>query len=204
MLIDLNMNPSPQGGFIVAQDRSFLKPRRSGKSGTSQIVSFEHAKASAALAASCKRACRRLFAELTVIRKKRRRISDVVRSIRSRPFLDPFMIHEAFPSLTETASGSHPCCVVSVTYGLVAPFHGGNTGSNPVGDAIFSTHYERAPRCRRWKLDGAPPPLRCAVQGLRSATAALGEGTGVVCPAKRLQQGLGKLAGEWHFTLGER
>ena len=56
MLIDLNMNPSPQGDFIVAQDRSFLKPRRSGKSGTSQIVSFEHAKASAALAASCKRA----------------------------------------------------------------------------------------------------------------------------------------------------
>jgi len=40
MLIDLNMNPSPQGGFIVAQDRSFLKPRRSGKSRTSQIVSF--------------------------------------------------------------------------------------------------------------------------------------------------------------------
>ena len=61
MLIDLNMNPSPQGGFIVAQDRSFLKPRRSGKSGTSQIVSFEHAKASAALAASCKRASRRSF-----------------------------------------------------------------------------------------------------------------------------------------------
>jgi len=60
MLIDLNMNPSPQSGFIVAQDRSFLKPRRSGKSGTSQIVSFEHAKASAALAASCKRAMRRL------------------------------------------------------------------------------------------------------------------------------------------------
>src|ERR1039458_3032563 len=57
MLIDLNMNPSPQGGFIVAQDRSFLKPRRSGKCGTSKIVSFEHAKASAALAASCKRAC---------------------------------------------------------------------------------------------------------------------------------------------------
>lgn len=28
MLIDLNMNPSPQGGSIVAQDRSFLKPRR--------------------------------------------------------------------------------------------------------------------------------------------------------------------------------
>jgi hypothetical protein len=56
MLIDLNMNPSPQDGFIVAQYRSFLKPRRSEKSGTSQIVSVEHAKASAALAASCKRA----------------------------------------------------------------------------------------------------------------------------------------------------
>jgi hypothetical protein len=53
MLIDLNMNPSPQAGFIVAPARSFLKPRRSGRSGTSQIVSFEHAKASAALAASC-------------------------------------------------------------------------------------------------------------------------------------------------------
>jgi hypothetical protein len=30
-----------------------------------------------------------------------------------------------------------------------------------------SMHYERAPRFRRWKLDVAPPPLRCAVQGLR-------------------------------------
>ena len=48
MLIDLNMDPSPQDDFIVAQDRSFLKPRWSGKSGTSQIVSLEHAKASAA------------------------------------------------------------------------------------------------------------------------------------------------------------
>jgi len=55
-LIDLNMNPSPQDGFIVAQDRSFLKPQWSGKSGTSRIVSFEHAKASAALAALFKSA----------------------------------------------------------------------------------------------------------------------------------------------------
>ena len=48
--------------------------------------------------------------------------------------------------------------------------------------------------------------LRCAAlcRGFAPATAALGEGPGVVCPAKRLQQGLGKLAGEWHFTLGER
>jgi hypothetical protein len=34
----------------------------------------------------------------------------------ARAVLAPFMIHELFPSLTETASGSHPCCVVSVTY----------------------------------------------------------------------------------------
>ncbi len=44
------------------------------------------------------------------------------------------MIHEPFPSLTETAFGSHPCRVVSVTYRETAPFHGGNTGSNFVGD----------------------------------------------------------------------
>ena len=29
-------------------------------------------------------------------------------------------------------------------------------------------------------------------------------GTGAVCPAKTLQEGIGKSAGEWHFTLGER
>ena len=44
------------------------------------------------------------------------------------------MIHELLLSPTETASGSHPCCVVSVTYHRPS-FHGGNTGSNPVGDA---------------------------------------------------------------------
>ena len=51
MLIDLNMNPLPQGGFIVAQDRSFLKPRESGQFGTAHDPYFEHAAASAALAA---------------------------------------------------------------------------------------------------------------------------------------------------------
>jgi len=30
---------------------------------------------------------------------------------------------------------SHPCRVFSFSYGSRAPFHGGNTGSNPVGDA---------------------------------------------------------------------
>ena len=45
------------------------------------------------------------------------------------------MIHEALPTATETAFGSHPCCIVSVTYLRTQCFHGGNTGSNPVGDA---------------------------------------------------------------------
>src|SRR5215472_13509461 len=38
------------------------------------------------------------------------------------------MIHEALPTLTETAFGSHPCCEVSVTYVRTHCFHGGNTG----------------------------------------------------------------------------
>jgi len=49
--------------------------------------------------------------------------------------LAPFMIHEALPSHTETAFGSHPCCVVSVTYVWTHCFHGANEGSNPSGDA---------------------------------------------------------------------
>src|SRR6266436_3716533 len=52
-----------------------------------------------------------------------------------RSNLAPFMIHELLLSPTETASGSHPCCLVSVTYHRPSYFHGGNTGSNPVGDA---------------------------------------------------------------------
>ena len=40
--------------------------------------------------------------------------------------LDPFMIHEMFLCLTETAFGSHPCRVVSVTYRKLRPFHGNN------------------------------------------------------------------------------
>src|ERR1700730_10683510 len=65
-------------------------------------------------------------------------------------------------------------------------------------------HYERAPRFRRLRSDVAPPPLRCAVQGLRSATAALESKCSSVSGAKGLQESIGKSAGEWHFTLGER
>ena len=52
--------------------------------------------------------------------------------------LAPLMIHELLLSVTETAFGSHPCRVVSVTYHPPLYFHGGNTGSNPVGDAKVS------------------------------------------------------------------
>ena len=45
------------------------------------------------------------------------------------------MIHELLPTPTETAFGSHPRCLVSISYDEPKSFHGGNTGSNPVGDA---------------------------------------------------------------------
>ncbi len=51
MRIDLSINASPRDGLIVTQDRSFLKPRESRQSGTSNDPYFEHAAASAALAA---------------------------------------------------------------------------------------------------------------------------------------------------------
>ena|ERR1035438_7319946 len=47
--------------------------------------------------------------------------------------LDPFMIHELLPSLTETASRSHPCCVVSVTYDRTPYFHGDVTDEKVSG-----------------------------------------------------------------------
>ena len=65
--------------------------------------------------------------------------------------LDPFMIHETFLYLTETAFGSHPCRVVSVTYLQLRPFHGGNTGSNPVGDANLINHLRN---CWFWRTTG--------------------------------------------------
>jgi hypothetical protein len=49
--------------------------------------------------------------------------------------------------------------------------------------------------------DEAPPRLRCAVQGLRSATAALGSNGNGEWGAKGLQKDIGKSAREWHFDL---
>jgi len=41
----------------------------------------------------------------------------------------PLMVHLDFPSLTETAFGSHPYRIVSVSYGRALPFHGDNTAT---------------------------------------------------------------------------
>ena len=51
--------------------------------------------------------------------------------------LAPFMIQELFPSLIETASGSHPCRVVSVTYRKLRPFHRGNRFKSRRGRTRF-------------------------------------------------------------------
>jgi len=46
----------------------------------------------------------------------------------------------------------------------------------------------------------ASAALRCV--GLRSATAALESNCGGGSGAKGVQESIGKMAGEWHFTLG--
>jgi hypothetical protein len=38
------------------------------------------------------------------------------------------MIHEPVLNLTGNAFRSHPCCVVSIRYRPISPFHCGNTG----------------------------------------------------------------------------
>jgi hypothetical protein len=78
------------------------------------------------------------------------RLMDSLRAI-ARAFLVPFMIHELFPFPTETAFGSHPRRVVSVTYRKLRPFHGGNTGSNPVGDANLINNLRN---CWFWRTTG--------------------------------------------------
>ena len=50
------------------------------------------------------------------------------------------MVHESLPTATKYAFGSHPRRVFSISYQITGFFHGGNTGSNPVGDANFRTY----------------------------------------------------------------
>ena len=54
------------------------------------------------------------------------------------------MVHEFFPKFTESDFGSHPRRMLSVSYVLFGPFHGGNTGSNPVGDAKLELSASKA------------------------------------------------------------
>jgi hypothetical protein len=84
----------------------------------------------------------------TFAKDRRQEISEVLLTGKSEPLcvscgprhgdvqigvdLAPFMIHELLLSPTETASGSHPCRVVSATYHTLRPFHSGNRGSNPI------------------------------------------------------------------------
>jgi hypothetical protein len=55
----------------------------------------------------------------------------------SKQDLAPSVIHELLPSVTETAFGSHPCCRSFSNYRQLRAFHGGNTGSNPVGRQTY-------------------------------------------------------------------
>src|SRR6266566_1637207 len=59
----------------------------------------------------------------------------------------------------------------------------------------------KSARFRRSKLDVAPPPLRCAVQG-SAPLRRLESNCSGVCGGKEVQEGIGKSAGEWHFTAG--
>jgi hypothetical protein len=65
----------------------------------------------------------------------------------AKTFLAPFMIHELLLSPTETASGSHPCRVVSVTYDQLRPFHGGSNARDrdclSIGNLVTASAFVR-------------------------------------------------------------
>ena len=66
----------------------------------------------------------------------------------------------------------------------------------------LKTYLKGAPFYNASKLDVAPPPLRCAVQGF-APLRRLESNCGGVCGGKEVQEGIGKSAGEWHFSLEE-
>lgn len=63
-----------------------------------------------------------------------------------------------------------------------------------------SMHYERAPHFKRLKL-GMRRRLRCAALCRASLRLRRLESNG---RWQRVQEGIGKTAGQWHFTLRER
>jgi hypothetical protein len=56
------------------------------------------------------------------------------------------------PKGSKTSIQGQPCPLVSVSYSCRGPFHGGNTGSNPVGDANIVSM-----RCARFRLAPSTP-----------------------------------------------
>ena len=76
-------------------------------------------------------------------------------------------------------------------------FFSSSSAARFVNLAVSLPHYQFASH----RSDGWPqPPLRYAVQGF----AALRRRESKWAGEKELQEGIGKSAGEWHFTLGER
>jgi len=65
----------------------------------------------------------------------------------AKTFLAPFMIHELLLSPTETASGSHPCRVVSITYHRPSYFHGGSNARDrdclSIGNLVTASAFVR-------------------------------------------------------------
>ena len=51
----------------------------------------------------------------------------------------PIRVRQGVPSASKGHFGSHPQPVFSISYRHPKHFHGGNTGSNPVGDATLQT-----------------------------------------------------------------
>src|SRR5713226_7612952 len=63
------------------------------------------------------------------------------------------MIHELLLSRTETASGSHPCCVVSVTYHRPSYFHGGSHAADQDRHCVCGVLAKK--NARRTKFTGS-------------------------------------------------
>ena len=69
------------------------------------------------------------------------------------------------PQGSKTAFQSQPCHWFTISYSRWRPFHGGNTGSNPVGDANHFNNLQEQPRSVRHRVrhrafSDPPPPRR--------------------------------------------
>src|SRR6266699_6029027 len=80
------------------------------------------------------------------------------------------MIHELLLSPTETASGSHPCCVVSVTYHRPS-FTAVTRVQIPSGTPTFQWLRGNRPASRRHKKAQISPELRRRFSGITNVFA---------------------------------